>query len=180
MPELDAFLGREDQRALASLLLAEGAVLVSDKNYETSHHQRLRSVDEFERARLDGVSLFYILSDAFDKSPLEMRFLKEKGNYFIMPRNGGPAIEYSCGAVFFKDGIQHIAQSFLAHYSTYWNTLSNKNEKSPEELKLFYSKVARHVKAVSTKIRTKNRIYWIGTEAERLRRKGAKFVGVDA
>ena len=179
MPELDVFLGSEEQRKIATHIISEGGALVPDLDYDTPEYQRLNSIEMFDQVKSSGASMFYVLLDIVSTSPLEMRFSKEKGKYYIMPRNGGPTIEFSCGAVFMKGGRQHIAQSFIAHYPTYWNTTLEINEKVPDELRQFYKQMSGFVKKWCHKISNKNRSYYVGTEIEKLRDEGGLLVGVD-
>lgn len=177
--EIDLFLGKSDQHSLASLWLAEGAVFVPDIDYESPQYSKISCIEDYEKSRAAGVSVFYILSDAYERTPLGLRFLDAKSRYFIMPRNGGPSIDFSCGVTYLKEGAWYMAQSTLAYYATYWNPLHERNEPAPPELKSLYNKAVRFLKAMDGRVQTKARTYWVGAEAADLRRNGMKLVGVD-
>lgn len=179
MPELDCFLGRKEQFDLAAYFLKEGAVLVPSKHYETSKYEEINNEAQFQCARDEGITLFFVISDIFYKSPLEMRAVPNSDNYFIPQRNGGPTIDFSCGPITTKEGIKYIGPSFISYYPSYWNTLSQKNELPPEQLKLFYGNATRYLRKIGSRIKTEKRAYLVGDDAWKLHEQGAKFIGID-
>jgi hypothetical protein len=177
MPELSLYLNNSDGNLIVRWVLDAGGYLVPGKDYEQRSYLKVRTMEEFETLRAE-TSSFYALHSSFSKMPLEMVQNERTCKYFIMPRNGGPAIGLQLGGEVRRDGAQYVKPGSVNYYRTYWNFEEGRNDTAPKEQAAFYRDIAQKVKASFRCVRSK-RLYWIGPGALHQVLRGARLVGLE-
>jgi hypothetical protein len=181
MPEVGFFLARDDEIRLVRRMLDLGCTMAVDRQYPTPEYKTLKSLVEYLELRQKGERLFFLLSSAYGRSPLAMDRIDEgpnEGKYFIKQRDGGPTIDFFCPLPFEKDGTTYIPSGMLGYYPTFWNTLTNRNEKTPAELKRLFSALSRELRDGAVRIDTGKRRYWVTPGVVHLRATGVKLAGI--
>ena len=161
------------------MLFASGMVAVPCRDYPSSQHSIITSLDAFLKTA-NSCGQFFLLHETYTSCPLEIRQIIANGGrkfYYIMPRNGGPTIDLNWSV----NGARLIRKGSLSHYPSYWNTLKKANMKPPEPLIQAYRKLASFIKTKSQKIVApkSKRTFYLGTDAKRLRDGGVSLVGWD-
>ena len=96
-----------------------------------------------------------------------------------MPKNGGPVIEFYHHFDRKINNKQHIGAASLSYYSNYWNTNTLKNENTPENLKVLFKELVKHLKKKSKKLKLTTRTYWVCKHALGEVQKGASLSHID-
>jgi hypothetical protein len=154
MPQIDFILLQSEQDEFIRYLFAQQAVLIPDLHFETKGYLELDSfpaaIEYFHKKYH-----FYITHKSFLKCPLEMREMVKNGisYYYIMPRNGGPAIDILRSNVSKHLGIYRVGIGFLSYYPTYWDTVTEENRKPPIELINFYKNISNFIKQKTNRIK---------------------------
>jgi hypothetical protein len=180
MAELGFILSKMEEGLLVQDVLDMGAWLVPDIHYQTPELARITMLGDYERFR-KVTRLFFILHPSYLRVPLDVREASKEGKsvYFIMQRNGGPTIDFLSSVEFSEGGEHRIKPGFIAHYSTFWNTETQQNEKMPAALLKLYRELSGLVRRLSTPRRTGVRTYWIGKEVQQLLAAGSLHLGID-
>ncbi len=176
MAEVRFFGCREDTDILVQWIFEEGAWLIPDIHYRMSKYAEIHDLGAFERYRKQ-TNLFFILAKGYQRCPLELQSIEKRGKrfYFVMQRNGGPAIHLFCSQEFRERGVAFLGLGSLSYFPTFWNTITSSNERVPESLKLFYAKLLRRIKSLSKKTTVSGRVYHVGEQAQRLQEKGIRL-----
>jgi hypothetical protein len=178
MPELSIIFCQRDEEELIRFILSQGAWLVPETDYNEPYYKPICDINAYLGYRNNGERMFFVISDLYKICPLEMRNTKNplgKEIFYIIPRNGGPTIDFFNTGAYIENGNMFIATGPIGFYTTYWNTTLQKNEKPPEAMKEFYKAIVSHIKKNSVKEKHGNRIYWIGKNAKQLLNAGAKL-----
>ena len=177
MAQCDLFLTRADESPLVDYVLSTGGCFVSAVHYDKPSYPEIRSKDTYATFR-EMKPFFYILHPSFLRTDLEIRRLHEDDpsrGYFIMQRNGGPAIHLVCPGEYTEGAQAFIAPGFLSHYPTFWNPETGMNEKVPGTLRAYYKDLLKFIKKGAKK--TNPRDFWVGRHAQKLVADGARLVG---
>lgn len=179
MPEIHLFTDYEDDVKIVEALLARRCRLVPDLKYHSVGYDEIRTVEAFLRAR-EEARQFFILRDDFSRLPLEIVSNQSSRESFlyIMPRNGGPALDFLCGGSFHKDAVELVSPAELHYYPTYWDTRAQVNRKAPREEVGLFQQLRREIKAMFTPVKLRTRTCWIGPHARERVRRGASLVGI--
>src|SRR6185295_2885130 len=89
---LRVLMDEQDEQDVVDAIIARGAALVPNVDWETQEIERIRTISEFRAYR--AANLFFIVSDEYEESPLLLKAQKDKPGYYIFQRNGGPTIEW--------------------------------------------------------------------------------------
>lgn len=173
MPELNTFLDLADELSLVQFILEEGGRLVGSR-HPSPQYQMIRDMESYMRVRTDE-RLFYVLFDVYDECPLDLRRINGgyyEGKYAIMPRNSGPMIDFLTSVEYQKGGSNWVSGGGISYYPTYWNTMTNSNEKPPAALVAIYKSRVMYVKQSSTVVKGKFGTYFIGAHTYRRIKEG--------
>ena len=179
MPEIDLYLDKHDEVWLAKLILAKGARLVGDIRVAEPRYAEIADVDSFIAFR-QNTRQFFVVHEGFSHLPLEMvRQGVDVFQYYIMPRNGGPALNFLCGGAKEQGSSINILPGGLQYYPTYWDQVSETNRLAPAAEVSFYRDLVKQIKTKYLRVRLRTRICWVGPNAVELVRSGAGLTGVD-
>ena len=179
MPELGFVLTKQEEEGVIRHALSRGAWLVPDIDYKTSEPTRITTYEEYEECR-KSTRLFFILHPSFSDTPLEMReTVKDRRQvFFVMPRNGGPSVEFLSSVEFSESGRAKINPGFIAHHKTYWNPRTQRNDAVPAALLELYRELSAEAKRVAMREKVGVRVYWIGRVVRRLMEAGKLQLGI--
>jgi hypothetical protein len=169
--QTDIVFGDKDIQHLFKYLLEQGAKFVPDIRYTSPRYQELDTLKAIMASRQMSKFLF-VVHHCYTRYPLEMRRFKNHTDYYIVQRNGGPSLDLFCPGLISQTGKSILGQGFIGCYPTFWNPVSEHNEKSPSELLAFYHDAVRWIKRVSIRKTTKKRIFYVGQEAHNLIMRG--------
>lgn len=163
MAELGFILSKEEEEGLVVRALDASAWLVPDIDHQAPEPLRVTTLREYEECR-KSTRMFFIQHPSYVKGPLEMREALKDGKrvFFVMQRNGGPAIEFMSSVEFAEGGRAKINPGFLGHHKTFWNPATQRNEEMPTDLLRLYRELSTEVKRMATREKVGVRTYWIG------------------
>lgn len=95
--------------------------------------------------------------------------------YYIVQRNGGPTIDLFQTGLVEVEGKPALGSGSISYYPTFWNTLTEENQKPPKALAKFYRHIVSRIKANSTKLVRGERVYCIGPGAQKLVEQGLEL-----
>lgn len=168
MPQCDFFLSEADEDRVVWWILSSGAWIAPDLDYSQPKHDVVRTADAYWNVR-NQTNLFFILHESFYRCPLELRVHSsgpKAGRFFLMQRNGGPALSFFCPRVYEKGESKCLPAGMLAYYPTYRNTARAENEKTPKELVRYFREVTAVIQDEADQRTVGSRIYWIGKDAK--------------
>ncbi|MBI1929367.1 hypothetical protein HYR99_34625 [Candidatus Poribacteria bacterium] len=184
MAEAEFFLDSEDELEVMNFIFENGGWFVPDIRYKTNEYIDVRNEKEYLGCR-EATRLFFILHQTYLKSPLEMRPCESQIDgqrfYFIMPRNGGPTLDFYCPKPFIKDEVLHLPPGALGYYPTFWNTTAERNEKTPQEVVGFYRQIVKQIRENSSQAVSNQtgRSFYLSERALKKLKNGAKLVGLE-
>lgn len=135
----------EDEQDFVDAIIARGAALVPNVDWETSQFDRIRTISEFRVYR--SANLFFIVSDEYEESPLLLKAHKGKPGYYVFQRNGGPTIDWFVPRRSTQNGKTKLTPGFVSHYPSYWSTRAEENLRAPRALKAFYRELCVHLRS---------------------------------
>jgi hypothetical protein len=163
MSQIDFILDAEEERELLDTVFSAGASMIPDLHFE---EPSLTTISDFEGycSYRERTSLFFILHDSYNVCPIEIRAGQKQGVpfFFVMQRNGGPAIHYVSTYRFMKDGKLTVNPGFLSHYPTFWNTTRGQNQKPPAALLSLFRTLFSNIRGMSKSIKYGKRTYRVG------------------
>jgi hypothetical protein len=179
MPQIDLYLDSGDERMLIAWLIDSGARLIPDLHYASRHYVVCSSLEQVLGHRSQTRSFFVVRND-FSLIPLELVENRSEGKrwYFIMPRNGGPAITLLLGGEFMKDGFEFIRPGNINFYRNYWDPIAQQNNPAPAAQKAFIRDLRSWIEKNFQRIPAK-RPYWGGRGALSRVEAGAGLIGLD-
>lgn len=92
---------------------------------------------------------WHLLRDDFACYPLEIHKIEEghfKGKYFAMSRSGGPTIDLSWSSVREDEGKRFVREGSVSYYPTFWNPVTEENERAPEAQRGVYQEIVKWIK----------------------------------
>ncbi len=182
MSEIDFFATDREKGEFLRPLFDAGFQFLPDLNLAKPVAPRLRGADELLRYT-GQVSQFFIVKEELLKSPLEYRRIERAGRtvYFIFPRSGGPLLVLLWGKHVLKEGSPELfGATRLSYYPWYEDTITHERVKPSPELIRAYNDVSHRIRASSRRVKPGVRVYWVTPAVERLVRKGAVLIGLEA
>ena len=152
MPEFHFFHNEQDEFEIITYIIDELKLwMVPDDYYDDLELAVIEDVELYKSRPYfkEGAGTFYILGDNYYKTSLVMDRFDEgelKGKYFLIPRNGGPAIDIHFRRVYEEDHKRFVAPAFVSHYPTFWHPEEEVNKKVPEEIKSTYKEIVKFIK----------------------------------
>jgi hypothetical protein len=178
MPELDLYQTEIDELEIVKAAFVEGCRMVVDSNYQTPVAPVLETVQEFQFAR-STERHFFLINTKFERMPISMRQISKDGKsvYYISPSQGGPFIEFLGGGIYEdkSSGVKTVRSGFLAYRPDYWNDELTEKFAAPVELVETYRRLAKVVRATSTRIKPDKAVYWLGNDAKAQLQMGTKL-----
>jgi len=178
MPQVDTFMAEKDIETLVSYIFENDCFIVADRDYEKPMPELIYSIEDFLKTRCSKQStLYFILSDSWQKTPLIMKpFIKDGiKRFFIQQKSGGPTIDLFAPYEFESGKGKLLPHGFLGFHNRFWNNSTEQNESAPEELKLFYRKIKKYITNQASVVSTKNREFFIAHWAQARLEKGIKL-----
>jgi hypothetical protein len=179
--QCDFFMAEADEDRLVRWIFAREAVLVPDLDYGSPHYQELRNADALHGLR-SRTNLFFVLHSSFYRCPLELRTYSsgaKAGGYYLMQRNGGPALSLFCPTTYKKEGARYLPAGMASYFPTFWNPEREENENAPQELVGFYRSLVAAIKHDAVCRKVGKRTYWIGEHAMTQFREGDLHPGME-
>lgn len=179
MAELTLYPTEYDELPIVDLAFQLGCKLILDLNYPTAEYQSLSTLEEYKRYRA-STRLFFLLSEQFFCSPLEMRRIEKDGKtvYYIAD-SGGPLIHFLGGGLFEEAGSKFIRPSSIGHHSRYENNVSHAMEKPPSQLVETYKALQKLIRRSFRHSKPGKVSFWVGPQAVQAVQNGAKLVGFE-
>ena len=180
MSEMHFYGDSADERMLVQWLLVNGAELVPDLHYKDDAYAICKDLDSFRNYRAE-TRHFFVMHQSFSTESLEVTCnTDEKPSwYFIMPRNGGPALGLLLSGEFIQDNIEHIRSGSVISYPNYWSLKEHTNMPAPREERAFYRSLSLWMREHFTNMKTRSKVYWVGPGAQLRVAQGAKLVGIE-
>lgn len=181
MPDLVVYLTEQDEIRFIKYALEKGTWLVPDVEYISRDYPRIENALEYESYRQRQVRAFFIQRDDFVRSPLEMRnILKhDREIFYISQRKGGPYLDFMGGGIFSESGTSYIRAGGFGYYPTYWDTVLERNQSAPKELRVLYSELKRFLLKGGRRLLRSKTQPWVLPGAVVSMQAGAKLVGFE-
>lgn len=179
MPEIGLYLDEEDELQIVRDMFDQRLELVPDLHYSKKQYLRLRSERDFLKYRKQ-TGLFFAVRPDFARLPLELDHNQVGGKewFFIVQRNGGPALTFNCGGTFESRGVVFVKPGSLHHYPTFWDYRVKRNLAVPVGLRQLYLALGKSIKRTYSPVRFQKRKFWVGPCAAKRRAAGAELVGL--
>jgi len=178
MREMSLYQTEEDELNLVSAALAAGCRIVPDSNYEMPEAPTIDTIEAFQLSR-STERHFFILHECFERLPITLRQISKDGKflYYVSPAQGGPFLEFMGGGIFVNEetGSKYIRSGFLAYRPEYWDEKLTKSEAAPPELAEMFERLAKVIRATSTRIKPDKTVYWLGDHAKTQLLNGVKL-----
>ena len=143
------FVDSEMEAFVEYLLLLD--FVFAPNESDTSEPAAIKSKNEILRfVASTEEKQWHLIHDSFSKFELDMRAIKEgrnKGKFFVMPRNGGPTIDLSWSGVRELKGKRFVREGSVSHYPTFWNPVTEENDRAPEAQRNAYKEIVKWIKA---------------------------------
>jgi len=180
MPAIDFFSDKEDERFLLETLLDLGVKFVPDLHYEGQKISTLDSYDSVLQGR-ERERHFFLIHPEFTAEPLEVREIAKEGKkeYFIMPKNGGPALDLLLDTEVPDSTPPTLAPGSLSYYRTFWSNRERMNKPAPSAQKEIYRQFCARVRESFVEIKPGIRRYWIGPGAGLKVKSGWRLLGLE-
>lgn len=157
MPEIEFYMNEQDEQRVTDFLLSSETWIVPDLRYKTAEYSVIRDLDTYLAVRRETMQ-FFVLHDDWITSPLEMHQYtwQHDGNkyYSVMPRNGGPTIDFEVCNRYEKRGRLYFASGSVSYYTWHWDTRLHERRKPPSSLKDTFKQIRALVMDGAQKIVT--------------------------
>jgi hypothetical protein len=124
--------------------------------------RKVSTIAEFRSRRTAKVgALIFVLNPEWQRSPLDLGEIQKGGQtiYFVMQKTGGPTLDLCAPFEYGSEGNKFIPGGSVGYHSTFWNTLTERNEPAPDALKATYREVVKIIKKGSRLIDRPKRRY---------------------
>jgi len=168
MPQTDFYMVDEDLWRLAEVIFSEGCVVVPDNDLARPVVETLDSVESLMNCRRETrCSLFFVLSDAWQKAPVEVRRFsgETRSGYFVAQKSGGPVIDVYIPPVYEREGKCGIPPGFIAYHGQFWNQVSGQMERPADSLVRFYKRLCKVMQDGAARAVDGKRKYWVTRNA---------------
>ena len=179
MAQVNLLQTLDDEIRLVEFGLSIGLGIVPDLQYSSPKYEILGNIKDYIKFR-EKARKFFLISEKFVRFPLDVRRLRKSSGetiYYIMSMFGGPAITFLGGGIVEEDGTKFIVEGDLSYYPTYYvnREAHRETHKPPAELIKIYKSLVGNLKKSSLRIKPGKGVFWIGAEAEKAIRNGAKL-----
>jgi hypothetical protein len=145
MAETGIYLCDADLLEVSDELFSAGGVLVPDEEYETAEYTQITTRTELERVlrARPHLVLFFAVSPAWQRAPLEMKSMVKHGRtiFYHVQQNGGPTLDIFYPRPFQADHGLQLRPGFLAHHAKFWNPNTGEMELAPPALADLYKQL---------------------------------------
>ena len=175
MAQVTLFQTIDDELRFVEFVLTIGLGIVPNVKYPSPKYEILGNIKDYTKLR-DQAYSFFLISESFIRFPLEIKRLRMPSDetiYYISPMHGGPALQFHSGGIIEEDGTKFIRQGGLSYYPAYW--VDGEAHKPSAELIKVYKSLVANLKKSSIRIKHGKMVFWIGNEAEKAIRNGAKL-----
>ena len=152
MPELEFFFVDSEMDSFLEYIWECGFDLIPNLHFSRPKPVKCKTRAQVCKYEEVATSLFFLLREDFTKLPLEMVRLDggcDEGKYFIMQREGGPAIHLFWSGVQEYEGVRFVRGGDISHYASYWNPQTDQFEKAPQAQRDAYRELTQYIKAHS-------------------------------
>lgn len=170
MVQTNVYLCNKDLKELVNELIVSGCRIVPDLKYDQPKYLKLESWSEVRQiVRAKPNNLLFVVSDWWERAPLEMRVAAHKGRsfYFISQKNGGPTIDIFVSQPTMANGQALIGQGFIAYYPRFWNPLTKRMELPPTEMVSCYKGIVKCLRENGRSIKLGSKTFVLTANSER-------------
>jgi hypothetical protein len=172
MAETGAYLCDQDLLDIGESVFAHGAALVPDERYAQPTYVRITSTETLTRKLKseDSPRLWFVVSPAWERSPLEMDFVvkEERQIYYVRQKNGGPSIDIYYPRPFGTPNGLRLRPGYIAYHREFWNPVNQRMEAPPPELVEEYKRLRTFVARGGRRIREAGRSFIVTKNVDQL------------
>jgi hypothetical protein len=178
MPETD-FIGLpEDEERVIRHAFNLGMEAVPDLRYPSRDILVISEWEPYKQLR-EQTTLFFLFSNETLRSPFQTGELKERGEFYVKQRFGGPYVMFLSYSPYVESDVTNLPAGSIAYYPTYYSSLTGEQVKPSAEFTQLYRSIDAEIKRGASRaecpcIGGGTRVYWVTPKARQALESGAK------
>ena len=122
MAQVEFYMNTQDKIDFVNYVISVGFSLVPSIHYPQKKYHVINKTEDYLPYSKQHMT-FSLIHKTYNSCPLELRPIEKNGKklFYIMPKNGGPVIEFYHHFDRKINNKQHIGAASLSYYSNYCN-----------------------------------------------------------